>query len=568
MLQTTLPPVGSVVTASQKVETARSPGGASYGFIAPTGQGPDQAIVKSYRTVNGQTYVDLDVGAKIPGQGTGWAKVQNIIPFQSASQSPIASPQPVAGDATTPTEGPDVRESIASLEKSLKQGAVTAEQEQADVQPFLDSYNEALKDEKAAAEVEVRPDAEIKAEVEAAITPDLPFPEVPQLTELFSSLRTDHGLEQLEFKLNELTASEDNIYARLRERIGLEEGKPVPLNVIQGRVSETESQEMEVLDFVGRQKSRLVNELKTKYQLVDTLMNLNNLDYGNAVKAYNTQFQNNLSIFNTFSAVKAEEKADIRRVQEAATEERQVAEGRFLDEKSQIAGERRAEQRRGKEKAEDFQVQMIEWERQDVERATDAARSNLQIYTNLITEGGLKMDQLPQETQLQIQQLEIQSGLGRGFMDGVQQVAQATGSDVISTTTRQDSSGTKWADVIMQSPTGEIYVDTRQLGAERLPQTAGGSGGGAPSVSMLNFEKEQQFQGAQGAMSAQLSSLTGDDGHVSPGNYRLYKQTWTERGYEPDLYDDLYKRFVNPSHFEEYGVTSTDARTYLFEVSP
>lgn len=195
----------------------------------------------------------------------------------------------------------------------------------------------------------------------------------------FDKLRTQQGVADLEKSLTDLKAQEEELVAQRRVRTQTEEGKPVALNVISGRVSEVQRQENEKIDVVQRQKARVVDELNTKYSVINTYMNFMGLDYNDAVSAYDKEFTQNIQMYNIIS-------------------------GKEKDARSAFESDR------------------------------DASRANLQIYTNLVTKGNLDISSLSSDQQLTMAKLEIQSGLPVGFMSSIKKDANA---DIIFTNTNK-----------------------------------------------------------------------------------------------------------------------------------
>ena len=197
-------------------------------------------------------------------------------------------------------------------------------------------------------------------ELKGQLTPGA-RPEVPKLEETFQALREERGLEGLETKLNALKAQEDEVFATLRQRVQAARGKPVPLGVIAGRIGELEQQERENLDFIQRQKSRVIDELNTANATIAQIMQLKQLDYGNAKADYDTQFNQNLQVFDLMRGLRRDQ----------------------IDEQ---------------------------------QRQIDNARANLQIYANAAMGGNLNYGQMSAEQKLTINRLEVQSGLPIGFI--------------------------------------------------------------------------------------------------------------------------------------------------------
>jgi hypothetical protein len=112
-------------------------------------------------------------------------------------------------------------------------------------------------------------------------------------------------------------------------------------------------------------------------------------------------------------------------------------------------------------------------ETRESKQKTDAL-ANLQIMSNAITSGSLDYADLPTEQKTQITKNEMLAGLPIGFTEALK--SKLPKSDIISTTTRTDASGGKYADLVTRdTETGKISVMSQYLGKERLPSS--GSGG-------------------------------------------------------------------------------------------
>jgi len=232
----------------------------------------------------------------------------------------------------------------------------------AQVQPFLTASQ--TKIAQTSALPKVRTEAEIRKGLETQGLESVQIgerPEVPSLKTEYMELRQEQGVEALEVTLNELKGAEDEIIATLRQRTAAQRGRGVAANVVEGRIGEIERQERENLDFVQRQKSRVVEELEMRYNTISILMNLTQQDYTNALNDYNGRFQQNLNMINLVRDIRQEDK-------------------------------------------------------DDREKAIDNARANLQIYTGLIAEGKLNMATLSSSERLAIGKMEIAAGLPLGTL--------------------------------------------------------------------------------------------------------------------------------------------------------
>ena len=151
------------------------------------------------------------------------------------------------------------------------------------------------------------------------------------------------------------------------------------MGVIQGRISEEEQAAAERLDTIGRQKSRIVDQLNTTYSLINMYMTNMGLDYQDATAQYNTEFNNNLKMYDIIT---------------------------------------------GKERAA----------RSDFESDRAMASANLTTYTNAIMSGNLTYSSLSSDQKSMITKLEVQSGMPVGFISGLK---MDPGANILFTTSNE-----------------------------------------------------------------------------------------------------------------------------------
>lgn len=259
----------------------------------------------------------------------------------------------------------------------------------------------------------------------SSLVPDYTV-EAPNFEQTYDQLRQTYNVSDLEQSINDLDAQEQEIQARLRERTNLELDKPVALNVISGRIGEVERQELERLDYIGRQKSRAIAELQTANNVIETKMNLKKMDYDVAKGEYDTQFSQNIQLFNTIKGI-------------------------------------------------------AEFDISEQERQEDNARANLQIMYDSIRDGGLDVNNLEPSTEAKITSLELKAGLPSGFYNTI---AKSNPEGKILSTTTRTVGGTKYADVIMKNPDGSLTTQQVTLGA-----TSEGSGGGDTKLSEAELSR-------------------------------------------------------------------------------
>lgn len=241
-----------------------------------------------------------------------------------------------------------------------------------------------------------------------SLVPTFDENDVPDFEATYTKMRKEQGIEGLERSINEYDSLEQDIQSRLRDRVDTEEGKTVAMNVISGRVSEAEKQEFRRLDEIGRAKNRAVNQLQTANSVIETMMNLKQMDYTVAKEEYNREFNRNTQLFSIFKG-------------------------------------------------------MEEFDMSAEERDRAAAVSNLNIMYGAIKDGGLDVATMDAATTAKISSLELKAGLPSGFYNAV--AATNPEGKVLSTTTRT-AGGVKYADVILQNPDGSFSTSSVRLGAD------------------------------------------------------------------------------------------------------
>lgn len=242
-------------------------------------------------------------------------------------------------------------------------------------------------------------------------------PAAPNFESTYNKLISEQGISDLETTVNDLTNQENELRAQFRVNKAAEEGKPVAMNVIEGRVGEQERAANERLDAVLRQKDYATNQLKAKYDVVNNLIKLKGMDYDAASESYNTAFSQNLQMFNVVKGISDDQKDDL-------------------------------------------------------EREQDNARANTQIIYNAIQSGGLKIDDISDDQKLSITKLEMQSGLPTGFYQALQ--SKNPKADIVTSTSRE-SGGKKYVDVVMRNQDGSLSTQSMLVGSVDV------GGGGKPT---------------------------------------------------------------------------------------
>lgn len=213
-------------------------------------------------------------------------------------------------------------------------------------------------------------------EVIGAIQPDQERPDLISRTQILEEQKTKYGVTDLETELTNINTDINTINATLRETKAAEEGKPVALGVMAGRMTEEERQAATKMDYLNVRKQTLVDQISTAYTAINMYVTYAGQDYQDAVTSYNTEFEQNLSIQNTLSSLRSERLGATKDVLDVYSTAKQ--------------------------------------------QAINNAQANLTTITNAISKGNMKYDSLSADEKLNIQKLEIQSGLPVGTVSNLQ----------------------------------------------------------------------------------------------------------------------------------------------------
>ena len=230
-----------------------------------------------------------------------------------------------------------------------------------EVTPYLNKWNSDIFKSQEAPKVRV----DTMEELETKLKPEGGLPPLLKRAEERAKMQEEMGVAGLEASLADIKGQIDEEMATMREQRGIEEGKPVALGVISGRISEEERTAQERVDFLGRQQSRLTDELNTKYTIIGQYMQDIGLDYTDAVQRYDTEFKKNVDMY---SIILGQEAAALSQYNKDRT----------------------------------------------------AAQANLTMYANAVTSGNLNLSNASEDQKLMINKLEVQSGLPIGFIGNLQ----------------------------------------------------------------------------------------------------------------------------------------------------
>lgn len=403
---------------------------------------------------------------------------------QPIDTTPTATFLPIASRVESVQSAP-----VADVAPVTAPTTVQQPQTQGDVQSYLDNVQSQFATTERAVDNQgiytTQPFAGVTPEqISEQITPDQPAPETPNLVDLYKDLYQERGIDDLSNQLTDLESYRQNLYSNYRERLGIERGKRVALNVIQGRSSEVAQQMQEEIDFVGRQIQVVNAQITTANNYIQNLVSLTNQDYQNAKAAYDSKFNQNMAIYQQF---KSEEQWN-----------------------------------------KQFDQQLKEYEQ-------NMARSNLQLYMDLITNGNATWDSFDAGTREQIHKMETLSGLGRGFVKGLK---MTPGANIKSITTREVN-GKKYADIIYVQPDGSIKTKQEYLGEVPVPVYSGGGSSSSSSDKrsytttqynkaysiMKSVDSNGDRLMSQGEINAALDQISGLVGSTTIAQ-ELFYQLW------------------------------------------
>ncbi len=137
-------------------------------------------------------------------------------------------------------------------------------------------------------------------------------------TQTYNDLIAKNGVSDLETQLNNLKNQANTINDQFTVNKHAEESKSglVPINVVEGRVSEQAKNSQDQLNTVLRQQDSVTNQLNSKYNTINQLMTLRGLDYGVAKDLYDEMKTHadkieNLQLNNPGAKIKITDSTDV-----------------------------------------------------------------------------------------------------------------------------------------------------------------------------------------------------------------------------------------------------------------
>lgn len=256
--------------------------------------------------------------------------------------------------------------------------------------------------------------AEINEAIKANVQVEKPINYNREKT--YKKLLNQYNITDLEESAADLDQQAEDLKSEYETaKADIEEGVTTVDSVMKGKIGNAYNDYLEKLDKITSAKSKINSELTTKYNVINNLMTLKSQDYETAKTDYEDAYTQQIQFYNMINSAANKEQ----------TEEQQAA---------------------------------------------DNARANANIVYNSISNGTTDPSQWTDSQKTLISGLETKAGLPSGFYSTLAVKASVTKSSILSTSTRQDSSGDKYADIITQGEDGAINVQHVYLGAERLPQ--------------------------------------------------------------------------------------------------
>lgn len=345
---------------------------------------------------------------------------------------------------------------------------------------------------------------------------ELDVPTAPKLEETYKQLRQDYDLDSSEARIRDLTDMKRNTEAVLRQRTGLMKEDQVRQSVISGRVDKVTQDMNEQIDVINRAVAYETDFVNSANSVIGMLMNLKTQDYTMAKESYSMEFNQRMSIYN---ALESTRQADREFAYKVLTDEQKMA------------------------------------------------STNLAIYTDLITSGSLQYKDIDSATLTEIHKMEVQSGLGLGFMSKVKAPA---GSNIKQILQRTDPiTGMGYADILYIDPdSGQLKIESQKIGQAGLSlaqqkalKYAGSSTSTATKTAQALSSATSEFNKAFGGykivdtgVSSQQVPVVGSDGKVAPDTYIELRSEWVSRGLSGSEFDERYaQKYVNSSHWQDYG---------------
>lgn len=264
----------------------------------------------------------------------------------------------------------------------------------------------------------------------------------PSLVESFNTQRANLGVGTLETNLSSVDAEMaklDSDFSALNET---ESNRSVSVLQINRRKSQEQTQYENAKRELNLKRTGIVNELKQKYDTIDSIMKYTSADYDNAQQSYTTQFNQAISLTNLIKGIEETQKSD-------------------------------------------------------AEKKVDNARANLQIM--LTASKGRDFSTLDPALQTSIKSTELQAGLPTGFF---QFLSTSVTDPVVSIGGEYtDASGNRQVPIYTKNPdTGVMTVKVVSLpgGTQQSSTDKNQNEANDIASAILDFKKQIETKGWKG----------------------------------------------------------------------
>lgn len=281
-------------------------------------------------------------------------------------------------------------------------------------------------------------DQQISADAKAALQTTTQAPALLNLENTYNQLRSQYKLDDLDKQIGEINTAIDSENLNAQRQRAVEQGKPVALNVMEGRISESDRIANEKLQNLTLIRDSMVRYSNSANSVISTMMSLKQQDYASAKDAYESEYNKNLQFY-------------------------QIVQNQ-------------------KQARDDLKYKVLNDEKA-------SATANIQIYMNMIKDGNLNWNQMDDNTRMAINKLEVMSGLGQGFISKIKmdpdKMQQIVGD-------RVDPHGNKYVDMLITNPDGSKQVQSILLG--KVAVASSGSSTAAKSAASAQAAKDKASQ--------------------------------------------------------------------------
>lgn len=359
-------------------------------------------------------------------------------------------------------------------------------------------------------EIDVRESKKLLDEIMDEDEDDEKLAPPPSMSDLFKTTKETLGMEPLEEDLARIDSEIDTINAELLIQQGELTGgqELVTSRQLSRRKGTLQKEADDRILRLNIEKGIVTRQLNNKINSLNMIMQFSQQDYTNSAAYYKTEFDKAVQIYDLVSG----------------------------------------------EEEKEMEIE---------EEAEQDAKANWTVVYNSIKDGTLDYKNLTTDQKLQIKDLETQAGLPAGFMEMV--MGRDPAGKVQTVTSRTDSDGNEYYDVLKVAPDGTMTVDSIFKGKAEISSgdkgptsyqewsLAGGlEGTGQTYAEYLKKGDGDTTDSDRNYIKSDVDSITGSDGYVDPNKMKALRQdialndpellSWFDKAYQP-------KDMLNPEHY-------------------